>query len=46
VATGASAGLELVPRVPRAFRDARPQVHVDFRQSDWEEYTGGLRDGW
>jgi DNA-binding transcriptional LysR family regulator len=45
VATGATAGLELVPRVLRAFREARPRVHVDLRQSDWEDYTAGLRDG-
>jgi DNA-binding transcriptional LysR family regulator len=45
VATGATAGLELVPRVLHAFREARPQVHLDLRQSDWEDYTGGLRDG-
>jgi DNA-binding transcriptional LysR family regulator len=45
VATGATAGLELVPRVLRAFREARPQVHLDLRQSEWEDYTGGLRDG-
>jgi DNA-binding transcriptional LysR family regulator len=45
VATGATAGLELVPQVLRAFREARPLVHVDLRQSDWEDYTAGLRDG-
>jgi DNA-binding transcriptional LysR family regulator len=45
VATGATAGLELVPRVLRAFRDARPQVNLDLVQSDWEDTSGGLRDG-
>ena len=45
VATGATAGLELVPNVLRAFRAARPQVHLDLRQSDWVDYSGGLRDG-
>jgi DNA-binding transcriptional LysR family regulator len=45
VASGATAGLELVPRVLRAFREARPRVHVDLRQSDWEDYSGGLRAG-
>jgi DNA-binding transcriptional LysR family regulator len=45
VATGATAGLELVPRALRAFREARPAVHLDLRQSDWEDYTYGLRDG-
>jgi DNA-binding transcriptional LysR family regulator len=45
VATGATAGIELVPRVLRAFREERPQVHLDLRQSDWEDYSAGLRDG-
>jgi DNA-binding transcriptional LysR family regulator len=45
VATGATAGLEQVPRVLREFREARPLVHLDFRQTDWEDYTGGVRDG-
>jgi DNA-binding transcriptional LysR family regulator len=45
VATGATAGIELVPRVLRAFRDARPQVQLDLRQIDWEDYFGGLLDG-
>jgi len=45
VATGATAGLEQVPEMLRAFREARPKVHLDLRQSDWEDYTAGLRDG-
>jgi DNA-binding transcriptional LysR family regulator len=45
VATGATAGLEQVPRVLHAFREERPLVHLDLRQSDWEEYSGGLVDG-
>ena len=45
VATGATAGIELVPRVLRAFREQRPRVHLDLRQSDWEDYSAGLRDG-
>ena len=45
VATGATAGLEQVPEMLRAFREARPEVHLDLRQSHWEEYTAGLRDG-
>jgi DNA-binding transcriptional LysR family regulator len=45
VATGATAGVVLVPAVLRAFREARPLVHLDLRQSDWEDYSGGLRDG-
>lgn len=45
VATGATAGLEQVPAVLRAFREARPLVHLDIRQIDWEDYSGGLRDG-
>jgi DNA-binding transcriptional LysR family regulator len=45
VGTGATAGLELVPRVLHEFREARPQVHVELRQIDWEDYSGGLRDG-
>lgn len=45
VATGATAGLELVPRVLRAFREERPLVHLDLRQSNWEDLSGGLRDG-
>jgi DNA-binding transcriptional LysR family regulator len=45
VATGATAGIELVPSVLRAFREERPLVHVDLRQSDWTDYSGGLRGG-
>ncbi len=45
VSTGATAGVEQVPRVLRAFRDARPEVHVDLRQISWEDHSGGLRDG-
>jgi DNA-binding transcriptional LysR family regulator len=45
IGTGATAGVEQVPRVLRAFREARPLVHLDLRQTDWEDYTGGLRDG-
>lgn len=45
VANGATAGVELVPRVLHAFREARPRVHLDLRQIEWEDYTGGLRDG-
>jgi DNA-binding transcriptional LysR family regulator len=44
VATGATAGVELVPNVLREFREARPMVHVDLRQIDWADYSGGLRD--
>jgi DNA-binding transcriptional LysR family regulator len=45
VATGATGGLDLVPRVLRAFRQARPRVHLELRQSDWVDYSAGLRDG-
>jgi DNA-binding transcriptional LysR family regulator len=45
VATGSTAGLELVPDVLRAFRDERPEVHLELRQLDWENYFGGLREG-
>jgi DNA-binding transcriptional LysR family regulator len=45
VATGATAGVTQVPEMLRAFREARPDVELDLRQSDWEDYTGGLRDG-
>jgi len=45
VATGATAGLRLVPEVLRTFRDERPRVHVDLRQLDWENYFGGLGEG-
>jgi DNA-binding transcriptional LysR family regulator len=45
VAAGATAGLPQVPRVLREFRDARPLVDLDLRQSDWEDLSGGLRDG-
>jgi DNA-binding transcriptional LysR family regulator len=45
VGTGATAGLELVPAVLRAFRQARPLVHLDLLQIDWEDYSGGLLDG-
>jgi DNA-binding transcriptional LysR family regulator len=45
VATGATAGVELVPGVLRAFREERPRVHLDLRQIDWEDVSGGLHDG-
>ncbi len=45
VSTGATAGVEQVPRVLRAFRDARPHVHLDLRQISWEDHSGGLHDG-
>jgi DNA-binding transcriptional LysR family regulator len=45
VATGATAGLEQVPRVLRAFREARPLVQLDLRQIDWEDVSGGLHGG-
>jgi DNA-binding transcriptional LysR family regulator len=45
VGTGATAGLELVPNVLRAFREARPRVHLDLRQVDWEGSYSSLRDG-
>jgi DNA-binding transcriptional LysR family regulator len=34
VAVAATAGVEFVPRVLRAFRKARPRVHLDLRQID------------
>jgi DNA-binding transcriptional LysR family regulator len=45
VATGATAGLRLVPDVLHAFREARPQVHVDLHQMEWQNYFGGLGEG-
>jgi DNA-binding transcriptional LysR family regulator len=45
VGTGATAGLAQVPRVLRALREAYPLVHLDLRQIDWEDQSGGLRDG-
>lgn len=45
VSTGATAGVETVPRVLRAFRDARPHVQLDLRQITWEDHSGGLHDG-
>jgi DNA-binding transcriptional LysR family regulator len=45
VATGTTAGLEQVPRVLRAFGEARPLVHLDLRETGWEDHSGGLRDG-
>jgi DNA-binding transcriptional LysR family regulator len=45
VATGTTAGLEQVPRVLRAFREARPLVHLDLRETGWQDHSGGLRDG-
>jgi DNA-binding transcriptional LysR family regulator len=44
VATGATAGIAQVPRVLRDFREARPLVHLDLRQIDWDDVSGGLRD--
>jgi DNA-binding transcriptional LysR family regulator len=45
VATRATAGIALVPRVLQAFRAARPAVALELRQADWENYSGGLVDG-
>jgi DNA-binding transcriptional LysR family regulator len=45
VAAGATAGLELVPNVLRAFRDERPEVYLELRELDWEDYFGGLTQG-
>jgi DNA-binding transcriptional LysR family regulator len=44
VATGTTAGVEQVPRILRAFGEARPLVHLDLRQTGWEDHSGGLRD--
>lgn len=43
VSTGATTGVELVPEILRAFREQRPEVTLELRQSDWEDYSGGLR---
>jgi DNA-binding transcriptional LysR family regulator len=45
VATGTTAGLEQVPAILRMFGEARPLVHLDLRQTGWEDHSGGLRDG-
>jgi DNA-binding transcriptional LysR family regulator len=45
VATGTTAGLEQVPRVLRELREARPRVHLELRESGWQDHSGGLRDG-
>jgi DNA-binding transcriptional LysR family regulator len=45
VATGTTAGLEQVPRVLRAFREERPMVYLDLRETGWEDHSGGVRDG-
>jgi DNA-binding transcriptional LysR family regulator len=45
VGTGATAGVELVPTLLHAFREERPHVYLDLRQIDWEDYSGGLREG-
>jgi DNA-binding transcriptional LysR family regulator len=45
VATGSTAGLDLVPTVLRAFGVERPQVQLELRQIDWADYSGGLREG-
>ncbi|HYI20429.1 MAG TPA: LysR family transcriptional regulator [Solirubrobacteraceae bacterium] len=45
ISTGATAGVEQVPRVLRAFREARPEVALDLRQINWEDHSGGLNDG-
>jgi DNA-binding transcriptional LysR family regulator len=45
VATGTTAGVELVPRILRAFGEARPLVHLDLRETGWQDHSGGLRDG-
>jgi DNA-binding transcriptional LysR family regulator len=45
VTTGATAGLAQVPRVLREFREARPLVHLDLRESNWEDLSGGLHEG-
>jgi DNA-binding transcriptional LysR family regulator len=45
VATGSTAGIALVPRILRAFRAARPGVDLELRESDFEDYSGGLDAG-
>jgi DNA-binding transcriptional LysR family regulator len=45
VATGTTAGFELVPNVLRAFRDERPKAHLELQQLDWEDSFGGLGEG-
>jgi DNA-binding transcriptional LysR family regulator len=45
VGVGATAGLELVPNVLRAFGSERPGVELELHQMDWEDYFGGLPDG-
>jgi DNA-binding transcriptional LysR family regulator len=45
VATGATAGLELVGDVLRAFRVERPDVRLELHQLDWQDYFGGLGAG-
>lgn len=45
VATGATAGLDLVSDVLHAFREARPKVHVDLHQIEWQDYFGGVNEG-
>jgi DNA-binding transcriptional LysR family regulator len=45
VATGATTGLDLVPKVLQAFRDERPRVALELHQSDWSDLSGGLREG-
>src|SRR6476661_5445384 len=45
VATGATAGVALVPETLRALREERPQVSVELSQMDWENYFGGLGEG-
>jgi DNA-binding transcriptional LysR family regulator len=45
VSTGATAGIEDVARILRAFRASRPGVELDLRQISWEDHSGGLNSG-
>lgn len=38
-------GLEQLPRLLRAFREARPEVAVELQQVSVEDHSGGLHDG-
>ena len=45
VSTTATAGLEQVSQIMRAFREGRPEVALELKQISLEDHSGGLVDG-
>ena len=45
ISTVLAPGLEQIPRLLRAFREARPEVAVELQHVSIEDHSGGLHDG-